>query len=381
MNKKNRLQFIRNALKNDTPNIIEKIDVKSIRIMDNEVSFPPHVGRQFFSRKGWVAKLSLGLSSFVFVGLIAVALNLGMNSYDEATPRNTYRSQDEVYIFTVLSAAHVLNQKLTAEDHEPIGYVPLSSNQWLIEDRLTRLNQYVGVIDLFVGNLGDSEVGTIVSTDPDFDYITTYTATDINNKQVSYSIKYNETMDSTSKLLTGYIEVANKSFYFEGSDQQVNSNYYTNMTVYPSADEKNQFIEVTQNQGSSIQEFLYKYGNGTTIVLDAKISLLTEEELKRFAELQLMYQQTLDSTYTISKQIYLEISYIIQKLDGPLVGGDAILGSAAEQLSYAEVGTIVVRPSVDLISSEKIIEYRVNITNIGERSYVVASAQVDEDDE
>ena len=381
MNKKNRLQFIRNALKNDTPNIIEKIDVKSIRIMDNEVSFPPHVGRQFFSRKGWVAKLSLGLSSFVFVGLIAVALNLGMNFYDEATPRNTYRSQDEVYIFTVLSAAHVLNQKLTAEDHEPIGYVPLSSNQWLIEDRLTRLNQYVGVIDLFVGNLGDSEVGTIVSTDPDFDYITTYTATDINNKQVSYSIKYNETMDSTSKLLTGYIEVANKSFYFEGSDQQVNSNYYTNMTVYPSADEKNQFIEVTQNQGSSIQEFLYKYGNGTTIVLDAKISLLTEEELKRFAELQLMYQQTLDSTYTISKQIYLEISYIIQKLDGPLVGGDAILGSAAEQLSYAEVGTIVVRPSVDLISSEKIIEYRVNITNIGERSYVVASAQVDEDDE
>lgn len=129
------------------------------------------------------------------LGLFVMLLGMGLFACGETGEETmVFENDDQVFTLEALSAANLLNYS----EVEMLSYVPLAETTEVITDEIMdeevdELDQYMEMMDLFLGENNALSISVLTSDREDYDYKISFTTVDTLANEIVYFLYYNET--------------------------------------------------------------------------------------------------------------------------------------------------------------------------------------------
>lgn len=208
MNNKDLKKLLKSQLEPQIPDILSKIDLQSIEILDKPRSRFMGVFKQRF------ASLSIVLVASV---LLIIALISIQNPKDPLEIPMTLTAE-KTYSFSAISSSTLLNSiELQLNNEQMILLSSMMQQETKMKQRVGLLNPYFNMIELFISsdtNLSFSD--PVASTLPNYTYQVTYQILNLNDELSTYVFHYNETAVDEGVYTEGLLVLDQKQFYLEG---------------------------------------------------------------------------------------------------------------------------------------------------------------------
>ena len=210
MNNKDIKKLLKNHLDTQIPDVLSRIDLQSIEILDKPKP------KMFYAIKSRFAALSLSLTAAIMLIIGLIALNNRPNNPIE-TPMTL--TAEKTYSFSAISSSTLLNA-IDIQLNQTNPMVLLSSmmqQETKIKQRVGLLNPYINMIELFISSNQTLEFSDPVpSTLSGYTYQVSYQIFNLNQDTAIYVFHYNEEMMDGDTITTGLLVLEQKQFYLEG---------------------------------------------------------------------------------------------------------------------------------------------------------------------
>lgn len=144
-------------------------------------------------------RISLIIATLMAV-LMFSACNAGTWSADE-----TFETDDEIYMFSAVSAASLLGSGQTALV-QPLGMVLAEATEPLVEEEIDEINKYLAMMEKYLASANGLAVTKTESDRPEYEHKLVFTAVDMLGDPVEYVLYYNES--ATEATLTALLPTA-----------------------------------------------------------------------------------------------------------------------------------------------------------------------------
>lgn len=369
MNKKQRINEIKNAFVQSTPDVIERIDLSHIQNLGPTID--PNL---FLSTKPFPLRISYKRLAFLFsmaIILVIGTIYIGSMLPKTEAPMDNEFSYSEVSSSEATPLSHaiiggtvILQQFLVELGVDPIGFVPNQPNLWQIESRLDRFYQYVPILHQMLSPQTTSSITLVESDRSDYQQKMIVPIKQMSGIEHVMVVYLNVTNDQT-KEIDGLVVIEEHMFYFDASYLETSKVTYR---FYQSNELQDKRIELTQDKATNSITYHVKKVDGSTIINDSIIEK-TEDQVK----LLLIKNSQIDVSFDVTWVDQLEATYEISTIsmtfpnstDFPVVGDYKF-----ESSLLGEVGTIRVYVDLDQMSLTDKIHINVTRPIYGSRTYV-----------
>ncbi len=341
MNNKDLKKLLKSQLEPQIPDILSKIDLQSIEILDKPRSHFMGVFKQRF------ASLSIVLVASV---LLIIALISIQNPKDPLEIPMTLTAE-KTYSFSAISSSTLLNSiELQLNNEQMILLSSMMQQETKMKQRVGLLNPYFNMIELFISsdtNLSFSD--PVASTLPNYTYQVTYQILNLNDELSTYVFHYNETAVDEGVYTEGLLVLDQKQFYLEGLKTVVGDEIVITTKTYhdPLLKELN-YVEFISTEIGDDQWFEYNvYQDGVKI----EKSTVNLEKIGENMRIRLKYEHEIDDIEVELKAMRI-LTNGIWKIKAEYDYKDQ---------SFEEEGNIVVSVVLDPINQTN--QYRYEITN------------------
>lgn len=341
MNNKDLKKLLKSQLEHQIPDILSKIDLQSIEILDKPRSRFMGVFKQRF------ASLSIVLVASV---LLIIALISIQNPKDPLEIPMTLTAE-KTYSFSAISSSTLLNSiELQLNNEQMILLSSMMQQETKMKQRVGLLNPYFNMIELFISsdtNLSFSD--PVTSTLPNYTYQVTYQILNLNDELSTYVFHYNETTVDEGTYTEGLLVLDRKQFYLEGLKTVDGDEIVITTKTYhdPLLKELN-YVEFISTEIGDDQWFEYNvFQNGVKI----EKSTVNLEKIGENMRIRLKYEHEIDDIEVELKAMRILTNSIwIIKAEYDY-----------KDQSFEEEGNIVVSVVLDPINQTN--QYRYEITN------------------
>lgn len=341
MNNKDLKKLLKSQLEPQIPDILSKIDLQSIEILDKPRSRFMGVFKQRF------ASLSIVLVASV---LLIIALISIQNPKDPLEIPMTLTAE-KTYSFSAISSSTLLNSiELQLNNEQMILLSSMMQQETKMKQRVGLLNPYFNMIELFISsdtNLSFSD--PVASTLPNYTYQVTYQILNLNDELSTYVFHYNETAVDEGVYTEGLLVLDQKQFYLEGLKTVDGDEIVITTKTYhdPLLKELN-YVEFISTEIGDEQWFEYNvYQDGVKI----EKSTVNLEKIGENMRIRLKYEHEIDDIEVELKAMRI-LTNGIWKIKAEYDYKDQ---------SFEEEGNIVVSVVLDPINQTN--QYRYEITN------------------
>lgn len=341
MNNKDLKKLLKSQLEPQIPDILSKIDLQSIEILDKPRSRFMGVFKQRF------ASLSIVLVASV---LLIIALISIQNPKDPLEIPMTLTAE-KTYSFSAISSSTLLNSiELQLNNEQMILLSSMMQQETKMKQRVGLLNPYFNMIELFISsdtNLSFS--GPVASTLPNYTYQVTYQILNLNDELSTYVFHYNETAVDEGVYTEGLLVLDQKQFYLEGLKTVDGDKIVITTKTYhdPLLKELN-YVEFISTEIGDDQWFEYNvYQDGVKI----EKSTVNLEKIGENMRIRLKYEHEIDDIEVELKAMRI-LTNGIWKIKAEYDYKDQ---------SFEEKGNIVVSVVLDPINQTN--QYLYEITN------------------
>lgn len=341
MNNKDLKKLLKSQLEPQIPDILSKIDLQSIEILDKPRSRFMGVFKQRF------ASLSIVLVASV---LLIIALISIQNPKDPLEIPMTLTAE-KTYSFSAISSSTLLNSiELQLNNEQMILLSSMMQQETKMKQRVGLLNPYFNMIELFISsdtNLSFSD--PVASTLPNYTYQVTYQILNLNDELSTYVFHYNETTVDEGVYTEGLLVLDQKQFYLEGLKTVDGDEIVITTKTYhdPLLKELN-YVEFISTEIGDDQWFEYNvYQDGVKI----EKSTVNLEKIGENMRLRLKYEHEIDDIEVELKAMRI-LTNGIWKIKAEYDYKDQ---------SFEEEGNIVVSVVLDPINQTN--QYLYEITN------------------
>ena len=341
MNNKNLKKLLKSQLEPQIPDILSKIDLQSIEILDKPRSRFMGVFKQRF------ASLSIVLVASV---LLIIALISIQNPKDPLEIPMTLTAE-KTYSFSAISSSTLLNSiELQLNNEQMILLSSMMQQETKMKQRVGLLNPYFNMIELFISsdtNLSFSD--PVASTLPNYTYQVTYQILNLNDELSTYVFHYNETAVDEGVYTEGLLVLDQKQFYLEGLKTVDGDEIVITTKTYhdPLLKELN-YVEFISTEIGDDQWFEYNvYQDGVKI----EKSTVNLEKIGENMRIRLKYEHEIDDIEVELKAMRI-LTNGIWKIKAEYDYKDQ---------SFEEEGNIVVSVVLDPINQTN--QYLYEITN------------------
>lgn len=341
MNNKDLKKLLKSQLEPQIPDILSKIDLQSIEILDKPRSRFMGVFKQRF------ASLSIVLVASV---LLIIALISIQNPKDPLEIPMTLTAE-KTYSFSAISSSTLLNSiELQLNNEQMILLSSMMQQETKMKQRVGLLNPYFNMIELFISsdtNLSFSD--PVASTLPNYTYQVTYQILNLNDELSTYVFHYNETAVDEGVYTEGLLVLDQKQFYLEGLKTVDGDEIVITTKTYhdPLLKELN-YVEFISTEIGDEQWFEYNvYQDGVKI----EKSTVNLEKIGENMRIRLKYEHEIDDIEVELKAMRI-LTNGIWKIKAEYDYKDQ---------SFEEEGNIVVSVVLDPINQTN--QYLYEITN------------------
>lgn len=248
MRKKELKTLLKESMITRIPDITSKIDLNQIVIEPKPAIY--QISRTFALRLATVLVLAI---------MITVGVLSSRGGTTTLTPITL--SAESTSSFTAVSSSVLLNAQ-TVESSISTGQILLStdmrSNSVMMQDKLTRLNPYFNMIELFLvdDDLHFSEA--VASDNPDYQYMMTYQMIDLAGVIQTYTYYFTETTSGDETVITGLLRLANIDYYLEGSKETSDESEIVTLKTYADPTRKSlDYVLTVSEKALDEQKFTY----------------------------------------------------------------------------------------------------------------------------
>lgn len=286
MKEKDILKIIKSDITKDTPNLLDKIDLASIKIKEDNIK--EISARQFNLFKFLRASISMA----VLILVVVIAYNLIKTDTDHLDEYITVTSKDEI-----VASYAVTGVNLVATNNQ---HMNLSVNNYMFSTNFNEIvdefHKYFYLIEDYFG-LIEHDITITLNTENDFKYKmvvkTTNTFSAVNEYILYYDEKREVDQDETNKEMNGVLIYNSIIYNFYSEEESDTEESEVKVVIY----QTNYMNRIEIEKELEVDEYQFKYevfGNNNTILL---IELEVEED-----EIQLTIEKDdLDYEYYITK--------------------------------------------------------------------------------
>lgn len=369
MNKKQRINEIKNAFVQSTPDVIERIDLSHIQNLGPAID--PNL---FLSTKPFPLRISYKRLAFLFsmaIVLVIGTIYIGSMLPKTEAPMDNEFSYSEVSSSEATPLSHaivggtvILQQFLVELGVDPIGFVPNQPNVWQIESRLDRLHHYVPILYQMLSPQTTSEISLVESDRLDYQQKMIVPIKQMSGIEHVMVVYLNVTNDQTKEIV-GMAMMEERTMYFDAIYTGTSKVTYR---FYQSSQTQDKRIELTQDKTTNSITYHIKKVDGSTTVSDSVI-----EQTDNFVKLLLIKNNHIDVSFDVDWQEQLRATYEIamtsvtfpNSADFPVVGDYQF-----ERNDLGEVGTIRIYLDMDLLTLDEKIHFSITRPVFGSRTYV-----------
>jgi hypothetical protein len=369
MNSKDITNLLKSELNSQIPDVLSRIDIHSIEILDQPKT------RWIVALKQRFASITLVLiaSSMLIVGIISLQNN----------PQNPVEvpmtlTAEKTYSFSAISSSALLNSidlQVSTQD-TMVLLSNMMQQETKMKQQLGLLNPYFNMIELFISSGTNLEfTEPVASTIAGYDFQVSYQIINLNLDTATYLFHYKEEVINGEVHTTGILILEQKQFFLEGvkvvnGDQTV----ITTKTYHDEALKNTHYVEFISTEIQNLQWFEYNVYQS---------SERTEKST--------VYLETIGETIRIRLKYENEISDLQVELKATRMEENGLSKIKAEYEyddgMYKEKGNILVSVIVDPIQNTN--QYFYQVTNIngdkddymGGRGHMDYGRDKDDDDE
>ncbi|MDD4276027.1 MAG: hypothetical protein WCX32_01085 [Clostridia bacterium] len=284
----------------------------------------------------------------------------------------SFNSAQEVYAFSALSSAELLDADLLTNTTLPLSYAPSlsmagSGFNLAVEDQMDEINKYLNVMEQYLGDDSALTVESQVSNRVEYTVKLVYTTRDILGNSLVYTLYYNEEV-------TAEIDETDAVHQDDISDETVQAQYEVML---------NGLIVVGENE-YALEGLIRNEGDEQEIIMFSKIDKDNYVKVKYeidSLEKKFMYEVVANGTIQTKTQIKLEqeedgVKIRLQFIEGGNKGeytfkkeiedGETIIKikyKVADETSLIEKGNIKVKVIINEETGENTYEYYVKAEN------------------
>ena len=339
MSEKDIQKLFKSNIDTQIPNVLSKIDLESIEILDAP---KPRFAWRFnrIYQTGLIA-----LTSLVF---LFVLFSLRSPKNETTTPM--VLTSEKTYSFSAISSSVLLETvevQLALDD--PMVLLNSMNQGTRIKNRISLLNPYFNMIELFISNQDLTFSDPIPSTMAGYTYQITYEIQNLNQESETYTFHYNIIVLDGLETTEGFLNLGSQSYFLEGSKQIENGKTIIRTITYQNELEKSlNFIEFVSIESEDEQHFDY------TVYQKGEAIEQTEVQLERINRLMSI---SLNYTNLISD---IDVELKANRIEGE-IGSRIRIQYDYQGPFIEEKGTIILTLVYDEDSGK--LAYRFVITN------------------
>jgi hypothetical protein len=369
MNNKDIKKLLKSHLDTQIPDVLSRIDLQSIEILDKPKP------RMVYAIRSRFATLSLSLTAAIMLIIGLIAINNPPNSPIE-TPMTL--TAEKTYSFSAISSSTLLNaiDIQVSQADQMILLSSMMQEETKIKQRVGLLNPYFNMIELFISSNQTLEFSEPVpSTMVGYTYQVSYQIINLNQDTATYIFHYNETQLDGNTITEGLLVLEQKQFYLEGTKTiDGETTTITTKTYQNPALKNTHYVEFISTEIQNTQWFEYHvYQSGER----REKSIVRLETIGNTIRIRLDYENEIEDIEVELKATRIEVD------------GMAKINAEYEYKGddFEEKGNIIVSVLIDPITNSN--QYRYEITNqkgdkddmMGDRGHRDYGRDRDDDDD
>lgn len=302
---------IKNDLYDLTPDVISKIDFKSLVIEEKVIQEAPVRKKAF--------RLSYTLTSVLAFSLVLFfVLNAVTTAPLVETRKLSFETKEEIYTLSTFSSVALLYQNnQTLLTLSALGLGGASADEMLINTHIDTLNQYLNFLEPILTNSEALSFEIKASVLEGYQKQITFSSILLSEEAVTYTLYYNETKEKDTTLISGIMKFLEQEYVFTGKLIKIDGKEEFSLKAFQTNNTSN-YIEVNQKLENNKQKFEYSIYEAGEEVFESeiKIELLPDNIL-----IELNYETDLkEIDFKIVKQkssntIYVEYEIETDALD------------------------------------------------------------------
>lgn len=309
MRKKDIKVILEETVQSKIPDITDRINLSQIVIE------PKKNARFHFSFvNSWRLATVVVLALLITVGVLSANKNIS-----PITPITL--SAETTSSFTAVSSSVLLNAKNTQSSLSN-GQIRLSSNmhnnKTVMNDKVSLLNPYFNMIELFLVEDELSFSSPVASNLPGYTLMIIYQMNDLTGVSQTYSYYFTETVDGGTVMITGLINILNVTYYLEGVKETSDDETEILVKTYTNPAERDKhYVETKSIKKQDEQSFVYRvFVDGE----ETEISELKLEKQGKKTKIKLKYENDLSdeeivieaTRAIVSGKAVLKVTYEIE---------------------------------------------------------------------
>ena len=207
MNDKDIQKLLKSTIDTQVPNVLSKIDLKSIEIL----AAPE-------PRFQWRLRRVLPTALLALTSLVMLFVLINLRNPNSETPIPMRLTAEKTYSFSAISSSVLLN---TVETQVALSNQMILLNSrtqgTYIKDRMTLLNPYFNMIEIFISNQELSFSDPKPSDLEGYSYQITYQVMNLNQETESYEFHYRINIEDGIEYTEGVLVLDTITYYLEGS--------------------------------------------------------------------------------------------------------------------------------------------------------------------
>ncbi|MCU0104657.1 hypothetical protein N7603_03195 [Acholeplasma vituli] len=272
MNDKDIQKLLKSTIDTQVPNVLSKIDLKSIEIL----AAPEPIFQ-------WRLRRVLPTALLALTSLVILFVLISLRNPNSETPIPMRLTAEKTYSFSAISSSVLLN---TVETQVALSNQMILLNSrtqgTYIKNRMTLLNPYFNMIEIFISNQELSFSDPKPSDLEGYSYQITYQVMNLNQETESYEFHYRINIEDGIEYTEGVLVLDTITYYLEGSKAVINGVTTIQTFTYVNVAEKElNYIEFKSIESLDEQQFNYKVYHEGNEIEQTKVQLETFNRLLR----------------------------------------------------------------------------------------------------
>lgn len=273
MKKREIEKFIKEDVRRETPDILDRINLDEIEIKEK-------------SRRSILRRLlkpvmipAFALSALAIL-LIAI-ISIGEEPGNDILPGNgtiAYSEKDEAYTLSALSAISLLSQiESNGNQHDALLFRQLSFSDsgrvLLLDEHLDQLNRNLNMIEPLIGDSNNMRFSLSHSEMPEYEYQMVFTTQDMRGRSIAYTMHYNETEeDENTYILEGIMTIGTVTYRLTGELELDDDEFeLTLMAEHPQ--DEDTYVEIYQEVTNDEHTLEYEVVRNGDTLYESKLSI------------------------------------------------------------------------------------------------------------